>query len=277
MRRLNSTVSTTAPLGAPSRTGGFTLVELMVGLVVGLIVIGGVISLYLTVVQGSAYTTREARLTQETRITMDFISADIRRAGFSHPERIIVPEDEERLPINWFMEDDRWLSIHDYDGGTANCILVSYDPTFLYDVDEDGWDDPDSGNFGDTPPEPPAQYVFGYRSNNGTVEMLTGGLTETTDCDDGTWVELTDPDTTRVTELSFDASGSSCMKADADGDTHGPEYGDTPCVSLGSDDGDVFAESARVAVTLEAEHANDDATRVNHSDTVSVRNLRIFD
>ena len=258
--------STPRRVRSAHRNAGFTLVELMVGLVVGLIVIGGVISLYLTVVQGSAYTTREARLTQETRITMDFISADIRRAGFSHPERIIVPADEERLPINWFMEDDRWLSIHDYDGGTANCILVTYDPTFLYDVTTADFDDP-----------PPAQYVFGYRSNNGTVEMLTGGLSGTTDCDAGTWEPLTDPDTTRVSELSFEASGSSCMKVDVDGETHGPVYGDTPCASLGSDDGDVFAESARVTVTLEAKHANDDATRVNHSDTVSVRNLRIFD
>lgn len=261
-----------------ARAGGFSLVELMVGLVVGAIVIAAVTSIYVLVTQSSAYATQEARLTQETRITMDFIASDIRRAGYSHPERIIEHDDEERLPTNWFMEEARWLNIHDFGDGTGNCILVSYDPTFLYPIDEDGWNDPDSDNFGDTHPEPPAQYVFGYRENNGTVEMLTGGLSDTQDCGSGNWEALTDPDTTWVTELSFDASESGCMRVSADGGTDEPEYGSVPCDGFDDvSDGDIFAESARVMVTLRAEHANDDATQVRHSDTVSVRNQRIFD
>ncbi|WP_026289221.1 prepilin-type N-terminal cleavage/methylation domain-containing protein [Thioalkalivibrio sp. ALMg11] len=254
------------------RSKGFTLVELMVGIVVGMIVIAAATSLYLTVIQSSAYTTQEARLTQETRITMDLIANDIRRSGYSHPERIAEDPDEERIPANPFMESAQWLQAHDFDGNSGSCILVSFDPTFRYDPTAvtPTHDLSDLVNDGE-------QYVFGYRQNKYTVEMLTGGLTDTSTCEGGTWEPLTDPQTTQVNRLEFDSSPSSCMKVDADGDASGPVYGPSPCNSLGNNDGDVFAESARVTVTLEAVHADSNTTQVNHSDTVSVRNLRIFD
>ncbi|WP_018878764.1 prepilin-type N-terminal cleavage/methylation domain-containing protein [Thioalkalivibrio sp. ALE28] len=259
------------PSGA-NRNHGFTLVELMIGIVVGMIVIAAATALYLTVIQGSIYTTQEARLTQETRITLDLIANDIRRAGYSHPERIAEDPDEERIPANPFMEHAMWLHAHDFDGNSGTCILVSFDPTFRYDPTTvtPAHDLSDLVNNGE-------QYVFGYRRNNDAVEMLTGGLADTSTCEGGTWEPLTDPQTTQVNRLEFDSSSSSCMKVNADGDTSGPVYGASPCSTLGNNDGDVFAESTRVTITLEAVHANDNATRINHSDTVSVRNLRIFD
>jgi prepilin peptidase dependent protein B len=62
--------------------GGFSLVELMVGVVVGLIIVSGVIAVYLTTTQGSSFTLRSIRLNQDMRAVMEIMVSDIRRSGY---------------------------------------------------------------------------------------------------------------------------------------------------------------------------------------------------
>ncbi len=250
-----------------ARQQGFTLVELMVGMVVGLIVISGVIALYITVIQGSAFATREARLTQETRISIDFMTDDLRRAGYSHSERL--REQEDGPVINPFMEDDLNIAIHD--GG--QCILLSYDPTYSYRVTDPGitlahdlsdlWGDEE---------EERSQFVFGYRLSGNEIQMLVSPVRNTLDCNAGEWASLTDPLTTNVTTLDFDASPSRCMEVRSDGST---TVGDVCPSGEGLEEGSVLAENRRITISLEAEHTQDSNTRVQYSNTVSVRNVRI--
>lgn len=64
------------------RTGaGFSLVELMVAMVLGLIVIGAVIALVLSMMRANNQTIAATRLTQELRATVALMEADLRRAG----------------------------------------------------------------------------------------------------------------------------------------------------------------------------------------------------
>lgn len=64
---------------------GFSLVELMVGLTVGLFVLAGVGAVYVSTMRGSAETLAANRLNQEIRAIVDIMSLDIRRAGFGYP------------------------------------------------------------------------------------------------------------------------------------------------------------------------------------------------
>ena len=62
------------------RAAGFSLVELMVAMALGLIVVGAVIALVLSIIQSNNQTIQATRLTQELRATAAVIAADIRRA-----------------------------------------------------------------------------------------------------------------------------------------------------------------------------------------------------
>lgn len=64
----------------PFRTAGFTLIELMVAMVVGLIVIGATLALAVSLMRTNNETIRTTRLTQELRGVADIISAEVRRA-----------------------------------------------------------------------------------------------------------------------------------------------------------------------------------------------------
>ena len=66
---------------AAARAGGFTLVELMVAMVIGLIVIGAVTALVLSMVRSNKETIAATRLTQELRATSALITSELQRAG----------------------------------------------------------------------------------------------------------------------------------------------------------------------------------------------------
>ena len=64
-----------------SAAGGFSLIELMVAMVLGLIVIGAVIALVLSMMRANNQTIAATRLTQELRAVAALMSSDLRRAG----------------------------------------------------------------------------------------------------------------------------------------------------------------------------------------------------
>lgn len=66
---------------APSKAGGFTLIELMIAMVLGLIVIGAVLALSLSMIRANSGTIASTRLTQELRATSAAISSELQRAG----------------------------------------------------------------------------------------------------------------------------------------------------------------------------------------------------
>jgi len=73
----------------PSRraaNAGFSLVELMIALVVGLIVVGAVLALILSMIRANNQTIQATRLTQELRATAAVIASDLKRAkGVADP------------------------------------------------------------------------------------------------------------------------------------------------------------------------------------------------
>lgn len=64
-------------------SAGFTLIELMVAMVLGLIVIGAVLALVLSMIRANNETIQATRLTQELRATAAVITSELQRAGSS--------------------------------------------------------------------------------------------------------------------------------------------------------------------------------------------------
>ena len=66
--------------GFQHRVRGFSLIELMVAMVAGLLVSGAAIALIVAMIKSNAETIRATRLTQELRTTAEVIARNLRRA-----------------------------------------------------------------------------------------------------------------------------------------------------------------------------------------------------
>jgi len=66
--------------GFQHRVRGFSLIELMVAMVAGLLVSGAAVALIVAMIKSNAETIRATRLTQELRTTAEVIARDLRRA-----------------------------------------------------------------------------------------------------------------------------------------------------------------------------------------------------
>jgi type II secretory pathway component PulJ len=166
-------------------SAGISLVELMVGIAVGLVVLVGLSSVYVNSVRGGRTTTASNQLNQELRALMDIMVNDLRRTGHWSTAAAGV--------ANPFMALTTQPAIN---GG--NCILYSYDATFA----------------GITPGVPGPEDRFGFRLNTGGVVQAVqpGTLASTaTPCANANWEPLTDELSTQVTQLTFDTAGSKCI------------------------------------------------------------------
>jgi prepilin peptidase dependent protein B len=160
---------------------GFSLVELLVGLTIGLFVIAGALSMFVSNILNSRRTLVEARLHQDLQSATDLISRELRRAGYwgnAINGTIAVGTGTATVP-------------NPYAAIAANSSSVSYS----YSKTTDG-----KANENDTLD---ANEQFGFRlSADGVVQMQTAA---------NTWQDLTDKNVIRVTAMSIDDSGSTAI------------------------------------------------------------------
>lgn len=65
-----------------SRHRGFSVVELLVGVAIGLFIIGGAVKLFVDALQGNRRLLLETRINQELRAAADIVARDLRRSGY---------------------------------------------------------------------------------------------------------------------------------------------------------------------------------------------------
>ena len=103
---------------------GFTLVELMVALVLGLVVIGGVMGVFMSTYQANAQNIKAVRLNEEMRAVMSMMTRDIRRAGV----RALAWQPSLLGSANVFANDVNWVvSRYDTTVPANSCALFAYD------------------------------------------------------------------------------------------------------------------------------------------------------
>lgn len=143
---------------------GASIVELMVGMTVGLIVISSITAMLVNALYANNDVIRASRLNQELRAAMDLIVREARRGGYrsDHADFIGLLGTGQTF---------------------SNTVEVSADGTQIdlaYDANRNG------GSFS-------VDETYGFRLAGGAVQALRGG----------TWSNLTDPGQTRITTLSF--------------------------------------------------------------------------
>lgn len=91
---------TRAPRGGIRSEGGISLVEIMIAMVIGLIIIGAVVQLF--AVNRSTYQVDEglARIQENARFAIEFISRDLRMAGNTGCVRDVPPTNNLDAPAN---------------------------------------------------------------------------------------------------------------------------------------------------------------------------------
>lgn len=117
---------------------GLTIVELMVGLVIGLLLLGGVFQIYLSSNQTYRSTDALSRMQENARFAMDFLQADIREAGYkgacgrgqplkNHLNTASPDYDATLLDISegilGWEADDGGLTLANYRPGTDTLLL----------------------------------------------------------------------------------------------------------------------------------------------------------
>ncbi len=165
----------------PSKHSGLSLVELMIAITVGLVIVTGVLSLFLSAVRSNSDNLKATRLNQDLRTAMAVMVRDIRRAGAWGGAAANVAN--STLLSNPFTNTVNTTDL------TVNgsCITYTYDA-------------------------PPADGLinnneyYGFKLNTGAVQMRTGDSTTSSaahGCSDGSWQSLTDGGTITINTLTF--------------------------------------------------------------------------
>ena len=222
---------------------GVTLVELLVGLAVGLIVLAGVTFSWSLSIQNNAYILSVSALNNDMRSAMQIMSQDIRRATATET-------------------DDRTVEI----SADNSCIVFNSHVS-------------NESIGADIPPSIDLETLIpsGYRLNNGNLQMwfsITEPPVESFDqCDSGTsWESIIESGDRgiNITNLTFDASRSRCLKIDESApgaDINGP-------CPAGSTD---RIELLLVDITLTGSIQNAGVTRTfTLNDTVKIRNDHVY-
>jgi prepilin peptidase dependent protein B len=182
------------------RQTGVTLIELLIGMLVGLVVIAGGINVFITSVKGQTDNIKLSRLNQDMRTMMDIMARDIRRAGFvtSDPATNLAS-----LQNNPFFDDTT-------SGSTTELGIYNSNTCIVYAYNRDD----------DSPPFVDSDERLGFRLNNGELEMRISGDTNE-DCSDGDWQSITEAEV-EITGLTFTLTSTtldvSSMATDTDGD-----------------------------------------------------------
>lgn len=255
------------------KESGFTLVELLVGLAVGLLVLSGILSIYITVVRGGGNTLKSSRLNQEMSALMNIMANDIRRAGYWNGGILADP-----LGNPFSQTGSTALEVHALAGtyanagaqGNGSCIV------YAYDLDKDG-------TLGTSPSE-----GFGFRWDGaGSVIKMRRGAATVNDCNVASeWDTnpMTDGAFISVENLNFSLADSSCLNTSEPNDvieTSGAagtdlfEERDCYNATYAPDADEVTVEIREVLITLTASLVDDPSVRNTMVQSVKVRNNHI--
>lgn len=96
-----------------NKQNGFTLVELMVGLTIGLIIMAGTLNFYSSILRANAESVKQQKFEQTLHALVGTITADIRRAGYTPLGQAVPTLTVGGINVGSFYADD-------------NCLLLTY-------------------------------------------------------------------------------------------------------------------------------------------------------
>lgn len=176
---------------------GLTLVELLVGIVVGLVVLSAAGGAMISYVKSHNDNQKILNLNQNMRGVMDIMGRDIRRAGYMTSQI----NDLSALKENPFFKEMCDLRICDVAGYSGSCI------SFSYDINGDSLV---TGSDNKKPNE--KNEIFGFRLNNKVLEIKKSGKS-TCENADFQYEGLSDKDIS-IDKLIFQINGANGLNVD---------------------------------------------------------------
>lgn len=241
---------------------GFSLVEMLIAVAVGLVVLAGITQIFATTVGSASDTRKMARVNADLRAAMDLMMRDIQRAGYYRCTFDAAPAGCPNPPLpstqNPFTQGVNDLRVNNNVAGnvTGNCI------TFTYDRDSDGAvHDRDKAAF--------------YLSN-GAILMRNGGTGDSNSCSPSSAEGITDSNRVTITGLQFTVgslpvvgtlAGEQCLDVTGGGTP-------TNCVTT-APNGNTWTKARQVTITIEGQPVEDvgvDKMKRTITDTVRIRN-----
>lgn len=223
---------------------GFTLIEIMIAMVLGLIVLSATIGIYVSTVKGSTDTLNSARLNHDLESAMLLMTNDIRRAGYWGLAR--TGADSSTNPFT--------IGTGNIQSPSVGCIL------YTYDVDDDGVID--------------ANEHYGFQLSGGAIRMRFSGTT-TADCADAnnSWSTFTENGSVNITLLTFTTSYK-CLNVTTAASFNGTCAAAVTAGALAA--GQKASESRQFDIVLTGQLVSDATVSKTLTGTVKVRNDRIF-
>ena len=195
---------------------GFTLVELMVALVAGLIVSGAALAFFFSSMRSNGEYVQSTRLTQELRNSMDLITRDLRRAGY----------DDNVLDLLATSTASPFAKLCLTTGGSATCLKIanSVGDCIIYAYDRPGGTAGSLGAAGAwdvgevrglrrkqvTIPNGDSVGVIEYAANTATIKPACNDAsaiyTSYPAACNGVWCPLSDASRLNITSLTFTAN-----------------------------------------------------------------------
>jgi len=164
------------------KQSGYTLIEIMIALTLGLIVVGATISIYIATVGSSSGIIKSARLNHDLEAVMTLMINDIRRSGYW--AGATVGADSRVNPFTTL---------------TTNIQIPDNEPCILYSYDANGSGINTTNNLTD---DVDSNEYYGFKLENNSIKMRKTGST-TADCGDGTWEEFIEGSQLTITTLQF--------------------------------------------------------------------------
>jgi len=183
-----------------ARQRGLIMIDILIGAVIGLIVLGAAIKVYVDILNANNTSLKSSKLNQEVNAIALLIGRDVRRAGYW----AAIPNKDD-LTKNPFTNDINDLAVSNKTGQAAeSCVLYSYD------LNKDKLVGVGNNGVAPTAPLDGIEYnsvnleQFGFRLNGGNLEMRQGlalGDTDVT-CDNGSWVTV-NSDAVNISEFKI--------------------------------------------------------------------------
>lgn len=245
---------------------GFTLVEIMIALLLGLMIVGTTIALYIGTINNSNDTLKAARLNHDLDSAMSLMMNDIKRAGYWG--EAVIASDSRDNPFTVRPDTDiqiRNLSSPETAVDPGDCILYSYDADGDGDVDDNEY--------------------YGFRLDNNSIDIRKSGQ-DNDDCDDSddSWEEMILGDQLNIQSLQFSllpqgtlTATTRCMNFSAVPATTFNTTCDVADNTSGNiASGDLVIEKRVVNIVITGVLDDDTTVRKSLTGSVQVRNDKIF-
>ncbi|MDO9506079.1 MAG: prepilin-type N-terminal cleavage/methylation domain-containing protein [Hydrogenophaga sp.] len=113
------------PSPTSARQAGFSLIELMVALVLGLVVVGGVINIFLTNQQASRSNEDLGRLQESSRLSFELMAREIRQAGGNPCGALVTANVLNNAENLWWANWDPRGTLEGFDAGVEATGIVA--------------------------------------------------------------------------------------------------------------------------------------------------------